>query len=433
MGTILQLNNSRNRIARILNQTKGENSEILRPEQPIAELHLSARGIGTLHRLHIKTIVQYLGVDLKCIDDVRGCGNHTRLELLKTQQTLRASFGIESPRSIDKAVPPAIERQNCPWLELPLFSEMPRADISLYDLSAKCLPMTDLVFLDLPVRAKTAINDQNITLLGQLLLKTKSQIFGPGRNLRTTIKEMLFKVDEYLRYSSAESPQDIISPTADDFLLQLFEPLIRNTLQREILLARLGLGGNPPTLEQLGQKYLLTRERIRQIEEKCMLSLAHWRARNFLRPLNRVIVDILGNRSPFLSFRALSIEIQRRLKWPAPFNKATLWKLLSISPEYRIYDNNYICFDSFRCVDCPSLPKIIDAALANHPIKRGRLRSISRQLNDQMLEDLDCRVCDSRPNNPSMALFRRGFAEAKWARAHYRIIKNELWDAHEWK
>ena len=63
-------------------------------------------------------------------------------------------------------------------------------------------------------------------------------------------------------------------PLSED-MAQLFAPLDQR--EREVLILRFGLdrGGEPRTLEEVGEAFNLTRERIRQIEARAMSKIRH--------------------------------------------------------------------------------------------------------------------------------------------------------------
>jgi RNA polymerase primary sigma factor len=79
--------------------------------------------------------------------------------------------------------------------------------------------------------------------------------------------------------------EDEVIPSPPDIVIQInlrekIEEALKNHTKREanILKMRFGLGdGNEHTLEEVGQQYKVTRERIRQIQEKAMRKLKHSR------------------------------------------------------------------------------------------------------------------------------------------------------------
>ncbi len=74
---------------------------------------------------------------------------------------------------------------------------------------------------------------------------------------------------------SAESPFEVAATSLlPDEINRLLSPL--DEREREILRLRFGLDrGEPRTLEEVGEHFNLTRERIRQIEARAMSKLRH--------------------------------------------------------------------------------------------------------------------------------------------------------------
>ncbi|GAI38360.1 unnamed protein product [marine sediment metagenome] len=90
--------------------------------------------------------------------------------------------------------------------------------------------------------------------------------------------------------------KDEVLPSPPDTVIQInlrekIEEALKNHTSREanILRMRFGLGaGNEHTLEEVGQQFKVTRERIRQIEEKALRKL---RAPSCSRKLKSFICD----------------------------------------------------------------------------------------------------------------------------------------------
>jgi RNA polymerase primary sigma factor len=74
---------------------------------------------------------------------------------------------------------------------------------------------------------------------------------------------------------SALSPEEEVSSLMlSDEVERLLQPL--NQRERDVLTLRFGLDrGEPRTLEEVGERFDLTRERIRQIEARAMSKLRH--------------------------------------------------------------------------------------------------------------------------------------------------------------
>src|ERR1700760_1667226 len=80
-------------------------------------------------------------------------------------------------------------------------------------------------------------------------------------------------------------------PTTDDFLMEesLSQEIMRSLVtlaerEREVIVLFFGLGNNYPlSLEEIGEKYNLTRERVRQIKDKALQRLRHTSRSNLLK------------------------------------------------------------------------------------------------------------------------------------------------------
>ena len=83
------------------------------------------------------------------------------------------------------------------------------------------------------------------------------------------------QVAEVVADPNAVAAYDQMAKEGDAELLQeVLETLSER--ERNILTLRFGLSGDSPlTLEQVGEQYGLTRERIRQIQEEALLRLRH--------------------------------------------------------------------------------------------------------------------------------------------------------------
>ena len=74
------------------------------------------------------------------------------------------------------------------------------------------------------------------------------------------------------------SSQDIEEEIDNDFLKDSIKEALKTLSEREIIVInmRFGLdGGSPQTLDMIGQKLGITRERVRQIESKALRNLRH--------------------------------------------------------------------------------------------------------------------------------------------------------------
>lgn len=84
--------------------------------------------------------------------------------------------------------------------------------------------------------------------------------------------------------------------------------------EREVLTHRFGLRGEEKTLEELGQVYRVTRERIRQIERQALERLqAHDKAAELKRPAAAFVKNTLGSHGGVMQEDHLLEELEREL------------------------------------------------------------------------------------------------------------------------
>ena len=99
--------------------------------------------------------------------------------------------------------------------------------------------------------------------------------------------------EEESRLSDFIEDKDILSPPDEVIKINLKEKIeeaLKTYTQREanVLKMRFGLGnGNEHTLEEVGQQYKLTRERIRQIQEKAIRKLKHSKSSRKLKSFSK--------------------------------------------------------------------------------------------------------------------------------------------------
>ena len=117
---------------------------------------------------------------------------------------------------------------------------------------------------------------------------------------------------------SAESPFEVAATALlPEEIARLLAPL--DEREREILKLRFGLDrGEPRTLEEVGEHFNLTRERIRQIEARAMSKLRHPSSDTGARDLLAVSTN-----APHLS-RARAARTPPRTAPPATARAATL-------------------------------------------------------------------------------------------------------------
>ena len=79
---------------------------------------------------------------------------------------------------------------------------------------------------------------------------------------------------DFIADRAAKQPHEIVD--LQDLRTKLYQAMVDLTdREREIIILRFGVGGQSYTLEEVGAKFGVTRERIRQIEAKALMKLQH--------------------------------------------------------------------------------------------------------------------------------------------------------------
>ncbi|MGH2689319.1 MAG: sigma factor-like helix-turn-helix DNA-binding protein, partial [Actinomycetota bacterium] len=93
------------------------------------------------------------------------------------------------------------------------------------------------------------------------------------------------ELGDFVEADRSDDPFDAVLQTLmADAVRRLLAPLSER--EKEVVVLRFGLGnGDPLTLDQVGLRFALTRERIRQIEAKALCKLRHPASRDALDAL----------------------------------------------------------------------------------------------------------------------------------------------------
>ena len=201
--------------------------------------------------------------------------------------------------------------------------------------------------------------------LGEMLLMPGPDLIGHNHCGSGTLASVQSSVDSFLNDSmfAPPPPPELDTTSADRFLTSLLTPVISDERQRRVLLERMGCQSAPRTLKEIAEQLGLTRERVRQIEKAGLNKLFHWRAAHSLEPLHDLIAGMLRDIAPVMSLAGICRALQLLYGWQAPIHKDAILRFLPVFSDLKCIDGRYLCLRSFRCIDCPSLPNILDRTL----------------------------------------------------------------------
>lgn len=135
----------------------------------------------------------------------------------------------------------------------------------------------------------------------------------------------------------------------------------RNMRDTQVIIERMGwCGDEPQTLESVGQKHGLTRERVRQIEKKYISRLNHPKSIDELYPLWVIVDSILYESAGILSLLEMTTKLQLFFKSDKPFSEQSMDNIILFAPKYLfvqeiVNNKKYILSKNFICKDCNNI------------------------------------------------------------------------------
>jgi len=141
--------------------------------------------------------------------------------------------------------------------------------------------------------------------------------------------------------------------------------IVKNKREYMVLKGRLGLDGRKWTLEELGHRENLTRERIRQIEKKLMPILKKPKTLDKLSFLWLVIDEILAIGGGVCCVSEITESLKNRWKWEVLPSDEALASLISLSANYElVWDYPIrIIMPNHMCVTCKEIGSKVTRSL----------------------------------------------------------------------
>jgi hypothetical protein len=208
---------------------------------PISSLPFSTRARNILASSQVKTLGDLHGAPLGRVRDARNCGTKSFLEMLRVLAPYVGKGGLPgAPRKPSTPEKPFSVPETARGWPLKLLPISARLEHVLTRL--KMAKLGDLHGVDpASLEAAPDCGVRTATEIRELLGRIQRGEFGKPRE------------------STSMSPSLFLVTRIDEFVDSLPEP------RREILCRRLGATDTPWTLMKIGQKFGMTRERVRQI------------------------------------------------------------------------------------------------------------------------------------------------------------------------
>jgi len=270
-------------------------------------LDLSTRSYNCLCRSGISTVSQLVSLSDKDLLLIRNLGAKCLAEIREKLRTYLAEHPFKSSAA--------------PEPDPPDVGEFAEYESPPEPFSA-CLDPTPLDVLGLSLRPYNALMRQGITTIGDLASMSLEQILMVRNVGRKSLAEIKSKLDAYLtRSAHTEIPGPVVEPhppspvpprpdaegrtaiTGEQTLAKRVERLLAPLRERQrlILRSRYGLDGEALTLEQLGERLGVTRERVRQIQQRALVALQRYRWNSVADSLISLMVDLTSRAGGLIS------------------------------------------------------------------------------------------------------------------------------------
>ncbi len=292
-------------------------------------------------------------------------------------------------------------------------------------------PLNDIAF---PVRSSNVFRDMGLSSLGELLLTSSNELMiqnNFGKNSLSQVQEIvrsyIFSLNlDVDRNINDEEKINCIDYSSYQKLIHSFVANNVRTLRNQtIVCSRLGYKGNIPTLEELGNQFGVTRERVRQIEAKGIRRLAKKSSRDILHAFWVTVKDIASRGGGIISLTELSPKIQDNYDWPAEPEISSLRELLGFGEDDRLFvlSNNHVKTHE-TCLKCDEPQKLL-SGLDFEVFHSYHLAVIANKLSMH---------CLSQCNEVSIDSFHVSFLEKIISQQNklYKIHENQVYQYDCW-
>jgi DNA-directed RNA polymerase alpha subunit len=278
---------------------------------PLDVLGLSTRPHNVLRRADITTIGQLAAMSREQIRKVRNVGKKSLAEI---EDKLKAYLAVHPLPT--KPKPPAEESK-------PPLPPPPLADPEMLNSARdKGIPLDEISVerLALPESLQILLHRANIETVGELTLQPREKWRRRVSIIQHLNRYLAWLVEQDETAWANEVAGRDISPL---HWLELTETSLEDlagkwlsvldSRDNQVVCWRYGLEGEELTLEEVGERLNITRERVRQIQNRARRALEKPQSRAVIRPLRKLLLYLLEQAGGLMNEAQLEAALRREL------------------------------------------------------------------------------------------------------------------------
>lgn len=337
-------------------------------KEVIFRAELSVRATNVLLK-HFSSRDELLSFDKNSFGDLRNCGRKTVDELIEFRDRIIARSG-EIPQPAPEVLSPTKSVEDELKLQpseeniafLPIFSSKRLTSFAVNDLHPAfhgAASLEDFVF---SVRTSKTLRRLGLRTVGEVMLFLSSDLLSQKNFGRNCLRE----VQDFIRsfvlsgdttpiavggIENSDIDPDIDYSSYEKLVASFVRHCLESKRDQEIICNRLDFPGDMPTLEQLKERFGITRERVRQILKKgnellrvkvhCKLLADFWER----------VARLIREGGGITSIQDLSESLQKEYEWPDLPNPVALVELLAVAEG----KEDFVVSGEVIAVPCPCL------------------------------------------------------------------------------
>jgi hypothetical protein len=324
----------------------------------ITELDFSVRATNIINEAKLTLIGELLLTTTDKLLSKKNCGKTTIIEIVKKCKDLLDRLDIDNIETeIEKIIP--VEQslkeefsiQNL--LQLPIFSTN-AIKSNKQDLHNSYFGNYKLSHIPFDARTTNIMHRLKLVSLKELLFFPSSSIKLVTGSGKKTIENIHNTLIHYYNVIFSKNKQ------FESFQEMLTKILLIKPEKLQIFFDRLSSFGKDATLESIGKKNNITRERVRQINEKIenllLYSFIDMQLEEFYDGIDLILDQYIGA----VNARMINVDLSELLDWKENISPEMLLNFCSLNNRYRINKPNYLLFsNSINCNNCDKLTGFI--------------------------------------------------------------------------